>query len=150
MTSIPEKMRAIQLIGHGGSEMLRLNREMPTPTPSTDEVLIKTAAAGLNNTDINTRIGWYSKGDGDAEDASWGGQALEFPRVQGADICGTVVDVGAGAAGAFRLNGDPVVIELERDPHHIIALLVKQRGGDRRIDTAGHGDDDPCLGWRLG
>ena len=61
-----------------------------------------------------------------------------------------IMDVGAGAAGAFRLNGDPVVIELERDPHHIIALLVKQRGGDRRIDPAGHGDDDPCLGWRLG
>lgn len=96
MTSIPEKMRAIQLIGHGGTEMLRLNHELPTPKPSTGEVLINIAAAGINNTDINTRIGWYSKGDGDAEDASWGGQALTFPRVQGADICGTVVDVGPG------------------------------------------------------
>ena len=109
MTSIPEKMRAIQLIGHGGVEMLRLHRDMPTPTPSTGEVLIKTAAAGLNNTDINTRIGWYSKGDGDAEDASWGGQALQFPRVQGADICGTVMDVGAGADGA--LVGKRVLVE---------------------------------------
>jgi NADPH:quinone reductase-like Zn-dependent oxidoreductase len=109
MTSIPEKMRAIQLIGHGGVEMLRLRRDMPTPTPSTGEVLIKTAAAGLNNTDINTRIGWYSKGNGDAEDASWGGQALQFPRVQGADICGTVMDVGAGADGA--LVGKRVLVE---------------------------------------
>ena len=109
MTSIPEKMRAIQLIGHGGVEMLRLHRDMPTPTPSTGEVLIKTAAAGLNNTDINTRIGWYSKGNGDAEDASWGGQALQFPRVQGADICGTVMDVGAGADGA--LVGKRVLVE---------------------------------------
>jgi NADPH:quinone reductase-like Zn-dependent oxidoreductase len=109
MTSIPEKMRAIQLIGHGGVEMLRLHRDMPTPTPSIGEVLIKTAAAGLNNTDINTRIGWYSKGDGDAEDASWGGQALQFPRVQGADICGTVMDVGAGADGA--LVGKRVLVE---------------------------------------
>ena len=97
MTSIPEKTRAIQLIGHGGPEMLRLNHEWPTPKPSTREVLIKVAAAGLNNTDINTRVGWYSKGDGDSEDASWGGQALKFPRVQGADICGTVVDVGDGS-----------------------------------------------------
>jgi len=109
MTSIPEKMRAIQLIGHGGVEMLRLHRDMPTPTPSTGEVLIKTAAAGLNNTDINTRVGWYSKGNGDAEDASWGGQALQFPRVQGADICGTVMDVGAGADGA--LVGKRVLVE---------------------------------------
>ena len=109
MTSIPEKMRAIQLIGHGGVEMLRLHRDMPTPTPSIGEVLIKTAAAGLNNTDINTRIGWYSKGNGDAEDASWGGQALQFPRVQGADICGTVMDVGAGADGA--LVGKRVLVE---------------------------------------
>lgn len=109
MTSIPEKMRAIQLIGHGGVEMLRLHRDMPTPTPSIGEVLIKTAAAGLNNTDINTRIGWYSKGNGDAEDASWGGHALQFPRVQGADICGTVMDVGAGADGA--LVGKRVLVE---------------------------------------
>ena len=96
MTSIPEKMRAIKLIGHGGPDMLRLTREWPTPNPGTGEVLVNIAAAGVNNTDINTRIGWYSKGDGDLEDASWGGQALQFPRVQGADICGTVVDVGAG------------------------------------------------------
>lgn len=109
MTSIPEKMRAIQLIGHGGVEMLRLHRDMPTLTPSIGEVLIKTAAAGLNNTDINTRIGWYSKGNGDAEDASWGGQALQFPRVQGADICGIVMDVGAGADGA--LVGKRVLVE---------------------------------------
>ena len=109
MTSIPEKMRAIQLIGHGGVEMLRLHRDMPTPTPGAGEVLIKTAAAGLNNTDINTRIGWYSKGNGDAEDASWGGQALQFPRVQGADICGTVMDVGTGADR--ELVGKRVLVE---------------------------------------
>ena len=109
MTSIPEKMRAIQLIGHGGVEMLRLHRDIPTPTPGAGEVLIKTAAAGLNNTDINTRIGWYSKGNGDAEDASWGGQALQFPRVQGADICGTVMDVGTGADR--ELVGKRVLVE---------------------------------------
>ena len=109
MTSIPEKMRAIQLVGHGGPEMLRLNHECPTPKPSTGEVLVKIAAAGVNNTDINTRIGWYSKGDADAEDASWGGQALQFPRVQGADICGTVVDVGEGTSTA--LMGKRVLVE---------------------------------------
>ena len=69
-------------------------------------MLIRVAACGLNNTDINTRSGWYSKavtdattGDGheavDSEDPSWGGNPLAFPRIQGADVCGIVVAVGA-------------------------------------------------------
>ncbi len=34
---------------------------LPVPTVGQGEVLIKVAAAGIYNTDINTRIGWYSK-----------------------------------------------------------------------------------------
>ena len=109
MSGVPETMRAIQLNGHGGPDMLKLTHDMPTPTPNAGEVLIKTGAAGVNNTDINTRIGWYSKGDGNAEDASWGGQALQFPRVQGADICGTVVGVGEDVA--TTLIGKRVLVE---------------------------------------
>ena len=109
MSGVPETMRAIQLTGHGGPDMLKLTHDMPTPTPNAGEVLIKTGAAGVNNTDINTRIGWYSKGDGNAEDASWGGQALQFPRVQGADICGTVVGVGEGTS--TTLIGKRVLVE---------------------------------------
>jgi NADPH:quinone reductase-like Zn-dependent oxidoreductase len=71
--------------------------------------LIRVGAAGVNNTDINTRVGWYSKGDGDTEDASWGGQALSFPRIQGADICGEVVGVGDGADRG--LIGKRVLVE---------------------------------------
>ena len=69
MSGVPGNVRAIQLTGHGGPDMLKLTHDMPTPTPDAGEVLIKTGAAGLNNTDINTRVGWYSKGDGNAEDA---------------------------------------------------------------------------------
>ena len=54
-------MKAIQLIGHGGFEKLVLRHDVPKPEPKDDEVLIKVLAAGVNNTDINTRIGWYSK-----------------------------------------------------------------------------------------
>jgi NADPH:quinone reductase-like Zn-dependent oxidoreductase len=71
-------------------------------------VLIRVAAAGINTTDINTRIGWYSKAvsadteSGGAEgfetvdddDASWSGVPLQFPRVQGADVCGEIVAIG--------------------------------------------------------
>ena len=73
-------------------------------------MLIRVAAAGINNTDVNTRIGWYSKAvttetaavaaagfDAvDDADATWSGTALEFPRIQGADVCGRIVDVGEG------------------------------------------------------
>ena len=109
MVTIPEHMRAYLLIGHGGPEMLRLVPDAPTPKTSIGEVLIHVGAAGLNNTDINTRVGWYSKGDAQAEDASWGGGTIQFPRIQGADICGIVVEVGEGADTA--LLGKRVLVE---------------------------------------
>ena len=60
-------------------------------------MLVEVTAAGVNNTDINTRIGWYSKSvtsdtnaggaggfdDVDTDDASWSGAPLVFPRIQG-------------------------------------------------------------------
>ena len=68
-----QTMRAIYLMAHGGPEALVYRNDIPIPAPRRSEVLIKVGAAGVNNTDINTRVGWYSKGDGDAADASWGG-----------------------------------------------------------------------------
>ena len=106
---IPKTMRGVQLTAHGGPEVLVLNTQIPTPTPATGSVLIKVAAAGVNNTDINTRVGWYSKGDNDADDASWTGQALRFPRIQGIDACGHIVAVGTGIDPA-RI-GERVLIE---------------------------------------
>lgn len=64
------------------------------PIPKAKEVLIRVSAAGLNNTDINTRIAWYSKSDDSSCDASWSGSALSFPRIQGADVCGAIIAVG--------------------------------------------------------
>ena len=107
---IPDQMTAVLLVGHGGIEMLQYRQDVPVPTPDAGEVLIKVAAAGINNTDINTRIGWYSKKITDAtneggaggfeeiddEDASWSGVPLTFPRIQGADCCGRIVAVGEG------------------------------------------------------
>jgi NADPH:quinone reductase-like Zn-dependent oxidoreductase len=105
---IPEQMTAVYLTGHGGIETLEYRNDIPVPVPGTGEVLIKVAAAGVNNTDINTRIGWYSKkvvdatntggADGfeevDDADATWSGVPMEFPRIQGADCCGIIVAVG--------------------------------------------------------
>lgn len=107
-TVIPKRMHAVLLLGNGGPEQLEYRTDVPVPEPGADEVLIRVGAAGVNNTDVNTRIGWYSKnvvsgtndgGDGFAvdvtDDGSWDGVALSFPRIQGADIAGVVVAVGA-------------------------------------------------------
>jgi NADPH:quinone reductase-like Zn-dependent oxidoreductase len=61
MESIPEIMAAVLLTGHGGFDQLEYRTDVPVPALSKGEVLIKVGAAGVNNTDINTRIGWYSK-----------------------------------------------------------------------------------------
>jgi NADPH:quinone reductase-like Zn-dependent oxidoreductase len=88
-------VRAVVTIGHGGLEQLSYRTDWPDPVPGADEVLIAVGACGLNNTDVNTRVGWYSKGDGG--DETWTGTPLPFPRIQGADVCGRVVACGAGA-----------------------------------------------------
>ena len=111
---VPARMTAVQLIGHGGIDALRYREDVPTPAPGAGEVLIRVAAAGVNNTDINTRIGWYSKkvtgatGSGGADrfdvvddnDATWSGAPMAFPRIQGADCCGRIVAVGEGVDAA--------------------------------------------------
>lgn len=94
ISSIPKQMKAIQMLGHGGPEMLQYREDVLVPTLADTDVLIKVSAAGVNNTDINTRNGWYSKNDGDSEDASWGGNSLNLPLTQGADVCGVIVAVG--------------------------------------------------------
>ncbi|MGI9373877.1 MAG: alcohol dehydrogenase family protein [Hyphomicrobiales bacterium] len=109
MSEIQQKMRAMVLTGHGGPEVLEYHEDWPVPQLGAGEVLIKVHACGLNNTDINTRTGWYSKGvtgatetgaqdTAEDEDATWGGAPITFPRIQGADVAGTVVaaadDVG--------------------------------------------------------
>ncbi|MGI9506503.1 MAG: alcohol dehydrogenase catalytic domain-containing protein, partial [Geminicoccaceae bacterium] len=106
MSDIPKTMRAFVLEGHGGLDKLVLHDDWPVPTPAPTEVLIKVHACGLNNTDVNTRSGWYSKAVSEAttggtyqdvgeDDPTWGGAPISFPRIQGADVVGSVVAVGA-------------------------------------------------------
>ncbi|MGI9622139.1 MAG: alcohol dehydrogenase family protein [Acidimicrobiales bacterium] len=107
MTNIPGTMRAALLRGRGGPDKLEVVGNYPVPTPASGEVLIRVSACGVNNTDINTRVGWYSRsvtgattGDGFEEarsdDATWGRGGLTFPRIQGADPSGRVMMVGPG------------------------------------------------------
>ncbi|MDE2435966.1 MAG: alcohol dehydrogenase family protein [Sphingomonadales bacterium] len=105
---LPETMRAVVLTGFGGFERLEYRPDWPVPVPGPGEVLIRVGGAGVNNTDINTRIGWYSKavegstaeggasGFAEAEGEGWSGTQFSFPRIQGIDAAGTVVAVGPG------------------------------------------------------
>lgn len=104
--TLPNKMRAMVTMGHGNLDQMVLHENWPRPVPAADEVLIRVLACGLNNTDVNTRSGWYSKAVSEAttggafnevsdEDPTWGGAPITFPRIQGADVCGEIVAVGA-------------------------------------------------------
>lgn len=123
MSQIPVTMHAVYLTGHGGFEKLSYQENAAVPKPGADEVLIRVGAAGVNNTDINTRVGWYSKAvtegtttvgseqgfaEADAADAGWAG-AIDLPRIQGADVCGQIIAVGADVAES-RI-GERVLVE---------------------------------------
>ncbi|MCJ0980363.1 zinc-binding dehydrogenase [Rhodococcus sp. ARC_M12] len=84
--SARDLMTAIVTTGAGGYDTLVVS-EVPTPVPGPGEVLVRVLAAGMNNTEINTRVGWYS-------DGGWN-DATPFPLIQGTDCCG-VVCAGAG------------------------------------------------------
>ena len=127
-----QTMDAVILTGHGGLEKLEYRTDIPKPKPEAGEVLVRVCACGLNNTDVNTRTAWYSpsaKGattenapDGaKSEDASWGGAAIQFPRIQGADVAGMVEETGAGVDSALagcRVLIDPCLRDWNA-PHNL-------------------------------
>ena len=123
---LPTTMRAMVTMGHGGLEQMVFHPDWPRPEPAAGEVLIKVGACGLNNTDVNTRSGWYSKAvseatTGDAfdtvntDDPTWGGNPIVFPRIQGADVCGEIVAVGKDV-DAGRIGERVITDNWLRDP----------------------------------
>lgn len=103
-------MKAVVTTGNGGYDRL-VYRDVARPKPGQTEVLVQVRAAGMNNTEINTRLGWYSStvkaGTEDAADAEqaapthkadggWNA-ATPFPFIQGTDCCGIVAEVGDDA-----------------------------------------------------
>ncbi|MFM8267467.1 MAG: alcohol dehydrogenase family protein [Ilumatobacteraceae bacterium] len=99
-------MKAVVTTGNGGFDRLEW-RNVPIPVVGPGEVLLKVLAAGVNNTEINTRLGWYSasvtvatNAAATAEelrpshkaDGGWNA-ATPFPLIQGTDCCGRVVEV---------------------------------------------------------
>ncbi len=104
-TVLPKTMMAVVTRGNGGYDQLDYC-EVAVPQIGEGEVLLRVLAAGVNNTEINTRLGWYSasvtKGTGstskdaptEREDGGWN-EKTPFPFIQGTDCCGEVVAVAA-------------------------------------------------------
>ena len=130
MQEIPKTMHAVMLTGHGGIDMLVYKTDVEVPLPKSDEVLIRVKASGVNNTDINTRIGWYSKSvtsdtnkggasgleDAKKNDSSWSGKPLKFPLIQGADVYGEIVKVGSDISPK-RIGESVLVRTMQENPH---------------------------------
>lgn len=124
---LPGHMCAVLLTGHGGLDRLVYRDDVPLPLVGSGDVLIRVAAAGVNNTDLNTRLGWYSKSvttgtadeiddaGGVAADGSWSGLPIAFPRIQGADCCGHIVSVGA-AVDPARIGERVIVRPMMKPP----------------------------------
>ncbi len=104
-------MKAVVTMANGGYEQLNYT-DVPIPKPTTGQVLVQVLAAGVNNTEINTRLGWYSSkvtqgteslAENDNEkagaakklDGGWN-EKTPFPFIQGTDCCGRIVAVGDG------------------------------------------------------
>ena len=114
-------MKAVVTTGNGGYDNL-VYRDVPVPVPGPGEVLIKVLAAGVNNTEINTRLGWYSASvttgtdsaaaaaEQQAEQKADGGwdKPTPFPFIQGTDCCGRVVS--AHDAPDLHLVGQRVLV----------------------------------------
>ena len=143
-TSVPETMRAAVLVGNGGPEMLEVRSDVAVPSPAGDEVLIEVAACGINNTDINTRVGWYSRSvtgatsgagfnEAQVDDSTWGRGGLQFPRIQGADVSGRVVAAGGDAHRGLlgrRAVVDPWIRDpVEPDNRELASYLGSERDG---------------------
>lgn len=137
---IPKHMSAVLLTGHGDYDMLDYRTDVATPVPKPGEVLIQVGAAGINNTDINTRTAWYT----DGEDGSWGGTAMQLPRIQGADVCGHIVGVGHGVAEE-RL-GERVLVRtmqprpIAENPLGCVVIGSEYDGGYAQYVTTPSGD----------
>ena len=82
--AIPETMRVVDIAEPGPPDGLRV-RTRPVPAPGTGEVLIRTAAAGVNRADTMQRKGNYPPPPGASD-------------ILGLEVSGTVAAIGEGVS----------------------------------------------------
>lgn len=87
-------MKAAVIHGFGEADVFKFE-DVPRPEPGVGELVVKVAACGVNRYDLYLRMGAVFTD-------------LAFPHVMGADVAGTVADVGDSVTGWHE--GDPVVL----------------------------------------
>ncbi len=152
---IPRTMKAVLLEGHGGLDQLVYRDDVTLPVPAAGEVLVRVGAAAVNNTDINTRIGWYSKAvttatgeaavqaASESADGGWAGNPFVFPRIQGTDICGRIVGVGPGVDErriGERVLVDPVLRPVDGALENVGYMGLERDGGFAEFVTVPAGN----------
>jgi NADPH2:quinone reductase len=85
-------MKAIQIVGPGGPEVLKL-ADVPDPVPAADEALVRIDAIGVNYIEVYQRTGLYP---------------MSYPTTPGSEAAGTIVSIGDGTKSDFK-PGDRVV-----------------------------------------
>ncbi len=97
--TVPARMAAMVLTGHGGIDKLQYQK-LPVPKPDAGEVLVQVTATAKNNTDRKVREGLYPTNDNNDVTTFQMTEAptLRFPRIQGADIVGHIVQTGEGVS----------------------------------------------------
>lgn len=88
-------MKAAQINQYGGSDVVAINENAPTPAVSSGHLLIEVRAAGVNPVDWKIREGYLQQM-----------APLQFPATLGGDFSGIVTDVGDGVSGFTK--GDEV------------------------------------------
>jgi NADPH:quinone reductase-like Zn-dependent oxidoreductase len=79
-------MKSAQIKSYGGSEVVEINQSAPAPNdPSSDKVLVRVKAAGVNPADWKIREGYFQQMT-----------PLQFPATLGMDFSGVIEKVGDG------------------------------------------------------
>jgi len=123
-------MRAAVITRHGGPDVVDV-RDVPVPRPGPAEVLVRVSAAGCNNTDLWTREGSYGLAGDSKQRAGWLGP-LDFPRIQGGDVAGTVVSCGdkqTSEVVGSRVLVDPANYEDSGPDARPVDVLGSERDG---------------------
>eukprot|EP00940_MAST-03C_sp_MAST-3C-sp2_P001916 g1916.t1 len=116
-------MKAVVTTGNGGYEKLEYRSNVTKPTlKRSSDVIVRVLACAVNNTDINTRLGWYAKrvkkgtdrvSNKDVEevegDGGWNAET-PFPLIQGTDCCGRIESVGEDVRSSIKI-GQRVIVK---------------------------------------
>jgi len=89
-------MKALQIRQYGGSDVLELNSNAPSPNVGKEHVLVKVHAASINPIDWKIRLGYLKEQ-----------LPLAFPAILGGDFSGVVTELGGGSHSNLKV-GDAV------------------------------------------